>query len=269
MRTFAALKMNIMANESVAEAKLTASFEAFKKQVLEDYNLALISRETSLLGRREVLSGKAKFGIFGDGKELAQIALAKQFRDGDFRSGYYRDQTIMMSIGQLSTQQFFAGLYAHTDVDAEPQSAGRQMGGHYATRNLDENGDWKNLMEQKNSSADISPTAGQMPRLLGLAQASKVYRNHPELKELEEFKKFTNGGNEVAFGTIGDASTSEGPFWETINAAGVLQVLSSCRYGMMGTEYLFPVKCKLQKEAFQTHSQECKNQRTAMVTKFS
>lgn len=224
MRTFAALKMNIMANESVAEAKLTASFEAFKKQVLEDYNLALISRETSLLGRREVLSGKAKFGIFGDGKELAQIALAKQFRDGDFRSGYYRDQTIMMSIGQLSTQQFFAGLYAHTDVDAEPQSAGRQMGGHYATRNLDENGDWKNLMEQKNSSADISPTAGQMPRLLGLAQASKVYRNHPELKELEEFKKFTNGGNEVAFGTIGDASTSEGPFWETINAAGVLQV---------------------------------------------
>ncbi|MFT5861282.1 MAG: 2-oxoisovalerate dehydrogenase E1 component [Flavobacteriaceae bacterium] len=224
MRTFAALKMNIMANETVAEAKLTASFEAFKKQVLEDYNLARVSRETSLLGRREVLSGKAKFGIFGDGKELAQIALAKQFRDGDFRSGYYRDQTIMMSIDQLNVQQFFAGLYAHTDVDAEPQSAGRQMGGHYATRNLDENGEWKNLMEQKNSSADISPTAGQMPRLLGLAQASKVYRNHTELKDIEEFKKFTNGGNEVAFGTIGDASTSEGPFWETINAAGVLQV---------------------------------------------
>jgi len=213
-----------MAKESVAETALDASFESFKDQVLEDYNLARISRETSLLGRREVLSGKAKFGIFGDGKELAQIALAKQFRDGDFRSGYYRDQTIMMSIGQLNVQQFFAGLYAHTDVEAEPQSAGRQMGGHYATRNLDENGDWVNLMVQKNSSADISPTAGQMPRLLGLAQASKVYREHPSLKDLEEFKKFTNGGNEVAFGTIGDASTSEGPFWETINAAGVLQV---------------------------------------------
>ena len=213
-----------MAKESVAKTALDASFESFKDQVLEDYNLARISRETSLLGRREVLSGKAKFGIFGDGKELAQIALAKQFRDGDFRSGYYRDQTIMMSIGQLNVQQFFAGLYAHTDVEAEPQSAGRQMGGHYATRNLDENGDWVNLMGQKNSSADISPTAGQMPRLLGLAQASKVYREHPSLKDLEEFKKFTNGGNEVAFGTIGDASTSEGPFWETINAAGVLQV---------------------------------------------
>ncbi|MDG1428789.1 MAG: thiamine pyrophosphate-dependent enzyme [Crocinitomicaceae bacterium] len=213
-----------MAKESVAKTALDVSFESFKDQVLEDYNLARISRETSLLGRREVLSGKAKFGIFGDGKELAQIALAKQFRDGDFRSGYYRDQTIMMSIGQLNVQQFFAGLYAHTDVEAEPQSAGRQMGGHYATRNLDENGDWVNLMGQKNSSADISPTAGQMPRLLGLAQASKVYREHPSLKDLEEFKKFTNGGNEVAFGTIGDASTSEGPFWETINAAGVLQV---------------------------------------------
>ncbi|MDG1657403.1 MAG: thiamine pyrophosphate-dependent enzyme, partial [Crocinitomicaceae bacterium] len=213
-----------MAKESVAKTALDVSFESFKDQVLEDYNLARISRETSLLGRREVLSGKAKFGIFGDGKELAQIALAKQFRDGDFRSCYYRDQTIMMSIGQLNVQQFFAGLYAHTDVEAEPQSAGRQMGGHYATRNLDENGDWVNLMGQKNSSADISPTAGQMPRLLGLAQASKVYREHPSLKDLEEFKKFTNGGNEVAFGTIGDASTSEGPFWETINAAGVLQV---------------------------------------------
>ncbi len=213
-----------MAKKTVAETALDASFESFKNQVLEDYNLARISRETSLLGRREVLSGKAKFGIFGDGKELAQIALAKQFRDGDFRSGYYRDQTIMMSIGQLNVQQFFAGLYAHTDVNAEPQSAGRQMGGHYATRNLDNNGDWKNLMEQKNSSADISPTAGQMPRLLGLAQASKVYREHTDLKNIEEFKKFTNGGNEVAFGTIGDASTSEGPFWETINAAGVLQV---------------------------------------------
>ncbi len=216
--------MNSMAKESVAETQTNVDFESFKAQVLEDYKLATLSREASLLGRREVLTGKAKFGIFGDGKELAQIALAKQFENGDFRSGYYRDQTIMMAIGELTVQQYFAGLYAHTDVLQEPQSAGRQMGGHYSTRNLDEKGEWKNLMEQKNSSADISPTAGQMPRLLGLANASKVYRQNPELAKLKEFKKFTNGGNEVAFGTIGDASTSEGPFWETINAAGVLQV---------------------------------------------
>lgn len=213
-----------MGKASVTETKQAVDFEVFKAQVIEDFKLAVLSREASLLGRREVLTGKAKFGIFGDGKELAQIALSKQFRDGDFRSGYYRDQTIMMAIDQLTVQQYFSGLYAHTDIAHEPQSGGRQMGGHYATRNLDENGNWKNLMEQKNSSADISPTAGQMPRLLGLAQASKVYREHPTLKDLEEFKKFSNGGNEVAFGTIGDASTSEGPFWETINAAGVLQV---------------------------------------------
>jgi len=213
-----------MTNTSLSEKIISLDFETFKTQVLEDFRLAALSRETSLLGRREVLSGKAKFGIFGDGKELAQIALAKQFRNGDFRSGYYRDQTFMMAIEQLSVQEWFAGLFGDTNAEREPQSAGRQMGGHYSTRNLDKNGDWKNLMEQKNSSADISPTAGQMPRLLGLAQASKVYRNHPTLKDLEEFKKFTNGGNEVAFGTIGDASTSEGPFWETINAAGVLQV---------------------------------------------
>lgn len=213
-----------MAKEATTEIHENIDFETFKEQVLSDFKLANLSREASLLGRREVLTGKAKFGIFGDGKELAQLALAKQFKNGDFRSGYYRDQTIMMAIGELNVQQYFAGLYAHTNVEQEPQSAGRQMGGHFATRNLDENGHWKNLMEQKNSSADISPTAGQMPRLLGLAQASKVYREHPTLKDLEEFKKFTNNGNEVAFGTIGDASTSEGPFWETINAAGVLQV---------------------------------------------
>lgn len=213
-----------MANQAVSESTTSLDFETFKQQVLEDYKLACISREASLLGRREVLTGKAKFGIFGDGKELAQIALAKQFHNGDFRSGYYRDQTLMMAIGQLDVRQYFAGLYAHTDIEVEPQSGGRQMGGHFSTRNLDENGDWKNLMEQKNSSADISPTAGQMPRLLGLAQASKIYRNHPTLKDLEAFKKFSNNGNEVAFGTIGDASTSEGPFWEVINAAGVLQV---------------------------------------------
>lgn len=213
-----------MTKETVSDKAKTLDFDTFKSEVLADYKLACISRETSLLGRKEVLTGKAKFGIFGDGKELAQIALAKQFQNGDFRSGYYRDQTLMMAIDQLNVQQYFAGLYAHTDEEIEPMSAGRQMGGHFGTRNLDKNGEWKNLMEQKNSSADISPTAGQMPRLLGLAQASKVYRNHPTLKELEAFQKFTNGGNEVAFGTIGDASTSEGPFWETINAAGVLQV---------------------------------------------
>lgn len=213
-----------MANTSAEKTAQEVDFESFKKEVLEDYKLACISREASLLGRREVLSGKAKFGIFGDGKELAQLALAKQFQNGDFRSGYYRDQTLMMAIGQLTVQQYFAGLYAHTDIELEPLSGGRQMGGHYATRSLDENGEWKNLMEQKNSSADISPTAGQMPRLLGLALASKIYKENETLQNLEQFKKFTNKGGEVAFGTIGDASTSEGPFWETINAAGVLQV---------------------------------------------
>lgn len=199
-------------------------FDTFRKEVLADYQLACESREASLLGRKEVLMGKAKFGIFGDGKEIAQIALAKQFKNGDFRSGYYRDQTLMMAIGQLSLEAYFAGLYGHPDLALEPQSAGRQMGGHYATRSIDENGNWVNLMEQKNSSADISPTGGQMPRLLGLALASKVYRNNQMLSDGKRFEQFTNKGNEVAFGTIGDASTSEGPFWETINAAGVLQV---------------------------------------------
>jgi len=189
--------------------------------VLEDYKLARISRETSLLARREVLGGKAKFGIFGDGKEIAQIAMAKQFNNGDFRSGYYRDQTFMMAIGALTVKEYFAALYAHTDIAQEPASGGRQMGGHFSTRSLNDDGSWKNLMEQKNSSADISPTAGQMPRLVGLALASKIYRQD---KNLHNMTMFTNKGNEVAFGTIGDASTSEGPFWEAINAAGVLQV---------------------------------------------
>lgn len=217
-------KQIAMAKESTSIEVTPVDFETFKNEVIEDFKLACLSREASLLGRREVLTGKAKFGIFGDGKELAQLALAKQFKNGDFRSGYYRDQTLMMAIGQLNINQYFAGLYGHTDVEIEPQSAGRQMGGHYSTRNLDSAGNWLNLMNQKNSSADISPTAGQMPRLLGLAQASKIYREHPTLKDLEAFKKFSNSGNEVAFGTIGDASTSEGPFWEVMNAAGVLQV---------------------------------------------
>ena len=192
-----------------------------RTRLLDDYRLACISREASLLGRKEVLTGKAKFGIFGDGKELAQIAMARQFQKGDFRSGYYRDQTFMFALGELTVKQYFAALYAHPDVEKEPASGGRQMGGHYATRSLDASGEWKNLLEQYNSSADISPTAGQMPRLLGLAQASKVYRNNPDLAARN---RFSDGGNEVAFGTIGDASTSEGMFWETMNAAAVLQV---------------------------------------------
>jgi pyruvate/2-oxoglutarate/acetoin dehydrogenase E1 component/TPP-dependent pyruvate/acetoin dehydrogenase alpha subunit len=213
-----------MAKTATIDSPQKINFETFKAQVIADFRLACESREASILGRKEVLTGKAKFGIFGDGKELAQIALAKQFKDGDFRSGYYRDQTMMLAIGQLTLEQYFAGLYAHTNVELEPLSAGRQMGGHYATRNLDSNGEWKNLMNQKNSSSDISPTAGQMPRLVGLAFASKFYRNNDAIQEDENFKKFTNKGNEIVFGTIGDASTSEGPFWESINAVGVLQV---------------------------------------------
>ncbi|MDT0556615.1 alpha-ketoacid dehydrogenase subunit alpha/beta [Patiriisocius hiemis] len=197
------------------------SFEDFKAEVLNDYKIAVTSRECSLLGRREVLTGKAKFGIFGDGKEVPQLAWAKAFKNGDWRSGYYRDQTFMMAIGELSIQQFFSGLYAHTELEADPMSAGRQMGGHFATHSLNDDGSWKNLTTQKNSSADISPTAGQMPRLLGLAQASKIFRN---VKGIENKTNFSINGNEVAWGTIGNASTSEGLFWETINAAGVLQV---------------------------------------------
>ncbi|MDR6844373.1 thiamine pyrophosphate-dependent enzyme [Flavobacterium granuli] len=197
------------------------TFEDFKTEVLNDYRIAIISRECSLLGRKEVLTGKAKFGIFGDGKEVPQLAMAKCFKNGDFRSGYYRDQTFMMAIGELTIEQFFAGLYGHTDIDLEPMSAGRQMGGHFVTHSLNEDGSWKNLTQQKNSSADISPTAGQMPRLLGLAQASKIYRNVPGIPNADQF---SIDGNEIAWGTIGNASTSEGLFFETINAAGVLQV---------------------------------------------
>ncbi len=206
--------------QSETSSKSAISFEDFKAQVIGDYKLAVTSRECSLLGRREVLTGKAKFGIFGDGKEVPQLAWAKVFENGDFRSGYYRDQTFMMAIGAMTIQQFFAGLYATTDIEQEPSSAGRQMGGHFATHSLNEDGTWKNLTQQKNSSADISPTAGQMPRLLGLAQASKIYRNVEGL----DSEKFSKNGNEIAWGTIGNASTSEGLFWETINAAGVLQV---------------------------------------------
>lgn len=196
------------------------SFNDFKQEIINDYTIAVTSRECSLLGRREVLTGKAKFGIFGDGKEVPQLALAKAFQNGDFRSGYYRDQTFMMAIGELTIQQFFAGLYGHPDINADPMTAGRQMGGHFGTHSLDNDYNWKDLTKQKNSSADVSPTASQMPRLLGLAQASKIYRKSKEINPTN----FSINGNEISWGTIGNASTSEGLFFETINAAGVLQV---------------------------------------------
>jgi len=207
--------------QTKSQTKSAISFEEFQMEVLNDYKIAVSSRECSLLGRREVLTGKAKFGIFGDGKEVPQLAWAKAFKNGDWRSGYYRDQTFMMAIGEMTIQQFFAGLYGHTDIEQEPMAAGRQMGGHFSTHSLHEDGSWKNLTAQKNSSPDISPTAGQMPRLLGLAQASKIFRN---AKDIPNKTNFSIHGNEVAWGTIGNASTSEGLFWESINAAGVLQV---------------------------------------------
>lgn len=201
------------------QAKLSAG--EFKASVLNDYTVVYRSRQASLLGRKEVLTGKAKFGIFGDGKELPQIAMAKAFKNGDFRSGYYRDQTFMMAIGQHTVQEFFAQLYAHTDVKAEPASAGRMMNGHFGTRTINDDGSWKELKELKNSSSDISPTAGQMLRLVGLAHASKYYRQNAGIIGQNQFSE---NGNEVAWGTIGNASSSEGHFFEAINAAGVLQI---------------------------------------------
>lgn len=206
--------------ESQAEKK-EMTFEEFKSEVLQDYKIAYESRQASLIGRKEVLTGKAKFGIFGDGKEVAQIAMAKAFKKGDFRSGYYRDQTFMFATGMNTIQQFFAQLYAHTDAEAEPNSAGRSMNGHFGSKLLDDSGNWLPQTDRFNSSSDISPTAGQMPRLLGLALASKLYRQNADL---HKYTDFSNQGNEVAFGTIGNASTSEGGFWEVFNAAGVLQV---------------------------------------------
>ena len=208
---------NLIANSM----KEKMSFQEFKNEVLNDYEIAVISRETSLMGRKEVLTGKAKFGIFGDGKEIAQIALAKAFMPGDWRSGYYRDQTWMMALGELSVEQFFAQLYANPDKEQEPMSSGRQMNGHYATATQDKDGNWLDQTSRYNSSADASPTACQMPRSLGLALASKLYRLNPEL---EDYSIFSNKGNEISFVSIGDASTSEGLFWETLNAAGVQKV---------------------------------------------
>ena len=208
-------------NLAIHDDAAQLSYENFRNEVLADYRMALVSREASLTGRREVLTGKAKFGIFGDGKEIAQIAIAKFFQPGDFRSGYYRDQTFALAAGFATVEQFFAQLYADPDVANDPFSAGRQMNSHFATPNTDADGNWLPLVETKNTSSDIAPTAGQMPRSLGLAFASRSFRNIPELKQ---FKELSNNGNEICFCTIGDASTSEGQFWETLNAAGVLQV---------------------------------------------
>ncbi|MCA9921772.1 MAG: hypothetical protein KC421_05345, partial [Anaerolineales bacterium] len=190
-------------------------------EILRDYSLAVQSRHASIVGRREVLSGKAKFGIFGDGKEIAQLAMAKAFKNGDFRAGYYRDQTFMLAIGGVTIQQLFAQLYAHADETADPHSAGRQMNAHFATRSLNPDGSWKDLTQMRNSAPDLSPTAGQMPKLVGLGYASRLYR---ELAGLQSFTNFSQQGNEVAFGTIGNASCAEGHFWEAINAIGVLKV---------------------------------------------
>ncbi len=205
----------------MSRVKVNKQSKVDKAQILDDYKLCIASREASIIGRKEVFMGKAKFGIFGDGKELAQIAMAKVFKNGDFRSGYYRDQTFMFAIGELTIQQYFAQLYAHSSIDADLASGGRLMNGHFANRWLDEHGEWKVQTDMKNASADISPTAGQMPRLVGLAFASKLYRQN---NQLHAFTDFSNQGNEVAFGTIGNASTSEGHFFESINAMGVLQV---------------------------------------------
>jgi len=205
-------------NEDLLE---NLSFDKFRQTVLEDYRIVCVSREASLLARKEVLTGKAKFGIFGDGKEVPQVAMAKFFKPGDFRAGYYRDQTFIFASGMGTVEQFFAQLYADPDINHDPFSAGRQMNSHFATPNVDENGEWTNLADTKNSSADIAPTGGQMPRSLGLAFASKLFRNNPEL---HEYTNLSHNGDEICFCTIGDSSTSEGVFWETMNAAAVLQV---------------------------------------------
>ena len=218
-------EISIQANSDLTAAEL--SFDDFKKLVINDYRIGFESRQASMLGRREVLTGKAKFGIFGDGKEVAQLAMAKVFRKGDWRSGYYRDQTFMFATGMSNLEEFFAQLYAYPDVEKEPASAGRQMNCHYATRFINADGTWANQTESMNCGSDISTTSGHMPRLLGLAYASKLYRQNPELADKTNF---SINGNEVAFGTIGNGSTSEGSFFETFNAAGVLQ----CADGYFG-----------------------------------
>ena len=205
---------------SIKEGNNILSFEDYKKQILEDYKVIVSSRETSILGRREVLMGKGTFGIFGDGKELPQIVLNRFFQPGDFRSGYYRDQTLLFAQGHLNPKKLFSALYAHPDIKSEPMSAGRQMVGHFSNTLIDEKGNWLDQTQTKNHVSDVSSTAAQMPRLIGLAQASKIYRN----LEIKKSKTFSNKGNEIAWGTIGNASTSEGLFFEAINTAGVLQI---------------------------------------------
>jgi len=206
-------------NDAALQEKL--SFDHFRNEVLKDYRIACESRETSLMGRKEVLTGKAKFGIFGDGKEVAQVAAAKFFKPGDFRAGYYRDQTFMFAAGLANVEQYFAQLFSDPDIKHDPFSAGRQMNAHFATKNVNENGDWLPLATTKNSSSDMAPTAGQMPRAVGLALASKLFRNSPVFRK---HKDLSDNGNEICFCTIGDASTSEGHFWEAVNAAGVMQI---------------------------------------------
>lgn len=208
-----------MAKQKSKSIKLQ-SISLTAEEIINDYRTSFRSRQASLIGRREVMGGKAKFGIFGDGKEVPQVALAKAFKKGDFRSGYYRDQTLMFALGVHTIQEFFAQLYAHADVEAEPATGGRAMNCHFSTRSLNPDGSWKNLTDMYNSSADISPTGSQMPRLVGLGYASKLYR---ELKELKDFKQFSDNGNEIAFGMIGNASCAEGMFWEAVNAIGVLK----------------------------------------------
>jgi TPP-dependent pyruvate/acetoin dehydrogenase alpha subunit len=217
------------------------SFDDFRKIVINDYRVGYESSQASIIGRREVLTGKAKFGIFGDGKEVAQLAMAKVFRKGDWRAGYYRDQTFMFATGMSNLKEFFAQLYANPDIEKDPASAGRQMNCHYATRYVDADGNWINQAETMNCAADISTTGGHMPRLLGLAYASKLYRQN---KELEYLKQFSVNGNEVAFGTIGNGSTSEGLFFEAFNAAGVLQVPMAI--SIWDDAYAISVPAKLQ-----------------------
>ena len=227
--------------------------KAYIEEVLRDYRIANESRQVSLLGRKEVLTGKAKFGIFGDGKEIPQLAMAKVFQKGDWRAGYYRDQTFMFAAGLMTLEEFFAQLYGDTDDHFNPQTAGRLMNNHFTTKTLDENGNWLKLSERKNSSADISPTAGHMPRLLGLALASKYFRHETATQQYNKDNYFSVNGNEVAFGTIGDSSTSEGHFFETLNAAGVLKVPLAMWCGMMDTVSLFQRIFKPSKTVFLRH----------------
>ena len=219
------------------------SLKVSKKEILDDFLLMNVSRNISYIGRKEVFMGRAKFGVFGDGKELPQIAMSKFFRNGDFRSGYYRDQTFMMSINQLTPDQFFAQLYAHTDIKKDPHSGGRQMNCHFGTRLLNENGDWKTQTDMMNSVSDISCVSGQMPRIVGLAYASKLYRNNKNLSDMENF---SINGNEVVFGTIGDASTSEGHFGKQLMRVVSCKFHLLCQYGMMDTEFLSHLNIILQ-----------------------